>query len=81
MEPPTKRARLLDDSDSDSDSDSDAFAVKTETQSSSLTINEGFAKRFEHNKKREEKHRRRCLCDLCGGIHISDMTVSGGKIR
>lgn len=45
------KQRLLDDSDSDSDSDSNGGA--------SFQVNEEFAKRFEHNKKREERHRRR----------------------
>jgi protein KRI1 len=45
-EPPTKRTKLFDE-----DAQSDDEAVN-------LTINEDFAKRFEHNKKREEKQRR-----------------------
>lgn len=45
-EPPTKRTKLFDE---DAASDDDAV---------NLTINEEFAKRFEHNKKREEKQRR-----------------------
>ncbi|KAK4634093.1 hypothetical protein CLAFUW4_01971 [Fulvia fulva] len=50
-EPAAKRTKLDFDSDSDSDSDS---GVKLE---SNFKINEDYAKRFEHNKKREEKHR------------------------
>ncbi|KAF2118754.1 KRI1-like family C-terminal-domain-containing protein [Lophiotrema nucula] len=46
-ERPAKKAKLLDDSD---DSESDDGGV-------SLKVNEEFAKRFEHNKKREEKQR------------------------
>ena len=46
-EPPTKRTKLFDE-----DAVSDDEAVN-------LTINEEFAKRFEHNKKREEKQRRK----------------------
>ncbi|KAK4508771.1 hypothetical protein PRZ48_002510 [Zasmidium cellare] len=45
MARPAKRTKLLDDG---SDSDNEA-GVK-------LNINEEYAKRFEHNKKREEKH-------------------------
>jgi hypothetical protein len=45
-EPPTKRTKLFDE-----DAVSDDEAVN-------LTINEDFAKRFEHNKKREEKQKR-----------------------
>ncbi|PON24851.1 hypothetical protein TGAM01_v206359 [Trichoderma gamsii] len=47
---PNKR-KLLDDSDSDSD---DAGAA---IGGSSFKVNEEYARRFEHNKKREEKHR------------------------
>ena len=43
---PAKRAKLLADSD---DSDSGG----------ALRINEAYAQRFEHNKKREERHRRK----------------------
>lgn len=46
---PTKKAKLLDESDEDSDAEG-AVALK---------VNEDYARRFEHNKKREEKHRRR----------------------
>ena len=46
QEPPAKRTKLFDD---DAASDDDAV---------NLTINEEFAKRFEHNKKREEIQRR-----------------------
>ncbi|KAF2464589.1 Krr1-domain-containing protein [Lindgomyces ingoldianus] len=45
---PAKKAKLLDGSDDDS---SDAEG------GGSLKVNEEFARRFEHNKKREEKHR------------------------
>jgi protein KRI1 len=44
---PTKKAKLLDDSD-----DEDADAGHT------LKVNDEYVKRFEYNKKREEKHRR-----------------------
>ncbi|KAF2269066.1 Krr1-domain-containing protein [Lojkania enalia] len=46
-ERPTKKAKLLDDNDG---SDDDAGRV-------SLKVNEEYARRFEHNKKRAEKHR------------------------
>jgi protein KRI1 len=48
-EPPVKRTKLFDDDDDAPASDDEAV---------NLTINEDFAKRFEHNKKREEKERR-----------------------
>jgi hypothetical protein len=51
-EPPTKRTKLFDE-----DAVSDDEAVN-------LTINEDFAKRFEHNKKREEKQKRNSRPDI-----------------
>lgn len=48
-----KKVNLLDDSDSD---DEDGGANIAAPQ---LKVNEEFAKRFEHNKKREEMQRRR----------------------
>jgi protein KRI1 len=45
---PTKKAKLLDDSDN---SDAEDSGV-------TLKVNDEYAKRFEYNKKREEKHRR-----------------------
>ncbi|KAF2280442.1 uncharacterized protein EI97DRAFT_464394 [Westerdykella ornata] len=46
-ERPTKKARLLDDSDGDGDDNGDI----------ALKVNEEYARRFEHNKKRAERHR------------------------
>lgn len=48
-----KKVNLLDDSDSDSEDGGADIAAPT------LKVNEEYAKRFEHNKKREEMHRRR----------------------
>lgn len=45
---PNKKAKLLDDSDN---SDVEDAGV-------TLKVNDEYAKRFEYNKKREEKHRR-----------------------
>jgi len=53
-ERPNKKAKLLDDSDGeDSDGGNEDGGV-------ALQVNEEYAKRFEHNKKRAERHRRRC---------------------
>lgn len=57
---PTKMAKkakknLFDEADSDSESIQDGNAEK---QVSELKINEEYARRFEHNKKREERQRR-----------------------
>jgi protein KRI1 len=51
-EPPVKRAKLLPDESDDEDPGSSG------PEKPALKINEEFAKRFEHNKKREEMHRR-----------------------
>ncbi|KAL8854840.1 MAG: hypothetical protein Q9221_000346 [Calogaya cf. arnoldii] len=60
-EPPRKKARslLADDEDSTSSSDDTAGGalLPSETPSNVLTINQDFAKRFEHNKRREELHK------------------------
>ncbi|KAH7392908.1 KRI1-like family C-terminal-domain-containing protein [Pyrenochaeta sp. MPI-SDFR-AT-0127] len=49
LQRPAKKARLLDHTD-DEDSDADVGGV-------SLKVNEDYARRFEHNKKREEQQR------------------------
>lgn len=56
MEPPSKKMRKLLEHDSDSDSEDDAGGVLLGKQSpdAGFKINEDFARRFEHNKKREE---------------------------
>ncbi|KAJ5514274.1 KRR1 interacting protein 1 [Penicillium fimorum] len=56
MEPPSKKMRKLLDQDSDSDSGDDAGGVLLNKQSpdAGFKINEDYARRFEHNKKREE---------------------------
>lgn len=47
-ERPSKKAKLLDDSDVESDNDDGGVSLK---------INEEYAKRFEYNKKRDERFR------------------------
>jgi protein KRI1 len=47
---PQKKAKLLDHTD-DEDSDADTGA--------GFKVNEEYARRFEHNKQRAEKHRRK----------------------
>lgn len=49
-ERPAKKAKLLDNTD-DEGSDADEGGI-------SLNVNEDYARRFEYNKKREEKQRR-----------------------
>lgn len=53
---PPKRAKLLSASSSDSDSDSDNAGVHLPAENG-FRINEDYARRFEHNKKREERQR------------------------
>lgn len=54
-----KKSNLLDDSDSASSSDESDGGVKVDVEEPTFKINEDFAKRFEHNKKREELSRRK----------------------
>ncbi|KAL8703270.1 MAG: hypothetical protein Q9201_003551 [Fulgogasparrea decipioides] len=61
-EHPRKKAKPLfadgySTSDLDSDDSRDGVPLPPRTPSNTLTINEGFAKRFEHNKRREELHK------------------------
>jgi protein KRI1 len=50
------KPNLLDDSDSPSSSDDDSVGG-AKLDEPEFKINEGYAKRFEHNKKREELHK------------------------
>ncbi len=50
------RPNLLDDSDSVNSSDDDSVGG-AKLEESEFKINEEYAKRFEHNKKREELHK------------------------
>ncbi|GIJ84376.1 KRRI-interacting protein 1 [Aspergillus pseudoviridinutans] len=55
MEPPAKKPRKLLDDDSSSDSGDESGGVPISNQSEpAFKINEDYARRFEHNKKREE---------------------------
>ncbi|KAF7122011.1 hypothetical protein CNMCM5793_009566 [Aspergillus hiratsukae] len=55
MEPPAKKPRKLLDDDSSSDSGDESGGVPITDQSEpAFKINEDYARRFEHNKKREE---------------------------
>lgn len=55
MEPPPKKMRTLLDEDSSSDSGDDAGGVPVAgSAEAGFKINEEYARRFEHNKKREE---------------------------
>jgi len=51
-EPPTKKAKLLDNTDDEGSDDEDNQGGV------SLKVNEDYARRFEYNKKRAELHRR-----------------------
>ena len=53
MEPPSKRMRKLLDEDSDSADEAGGVSLD-QSSGAGFKINEEYAKRFEHNKKREE---------------------------
>ncbi|OJJ70584.1 hypothetical protein ASPBRDRAFT_128538 [Aspergillus brasiliensis CBS 101740] len=55
MEPPAKRSRKLLDDDSSSDSGDESGGVPITNEDITFKINEEYARRFEYNKKREEK--------------------------
>lgn len=57
MEPPSKKMRKLLDEDSDSGDDAGGVPIG-KSPGGSFKINEDYAKRFEHNKKREEVQKR-----------------------
>ena len=63
MEPPTKKPRKLldDDSSSDTGDESGGVAINNQADGFNFKINEDYARRFEHNKKREEIMKRECL--------------------
>lgn len=69
MAPADPRKKVLFD-DSDDESDGGVH----------LKINDEFAKRFEHNKKREERHR--CESNHCRSSLFSLLTcTSGGEVQ
>lgn len=60
-EPPRKKVKqlLADDSSTSSDDDASGGALlHPEEVSNVLAVNQEYARRFEHNKRREELHRR-----------------------
>jgi protein KRI1 len=82
VERPAKRAKLLDDSSSESNGEEEWNGVSSDGGNGrvSLKINEEYARRFEHNKKREE--RQRCKLDTGTPILLKLlMKFSGGKVR
>lgn len=63
MEPPSKKMRTLWDDDNSSDSGDDAGGVSlSKAPETGFKINEDYARRFEHNKKREEVQK--CMVQL-----------------
>ncbi|KAL4974432.1 KRI1-like family C-terminal-domain-containing protein [Aspergillus desertorum] len=54
MEPPAKRSRKLLEEDWSSDSENEAGGVSLGDSGAGFKINEEYARRFEHNKRREE---------------------------
>jgi len=56
--PGPKKGLFDDESNSSSDDDSDDGGAELLDKAPKIKINEEYARRFEHNKKREEKQRR-----------------------
>lgn len=54
MEPPSKKPRKLLDDDSSDDSGDESGGVPINNEPSEFKVNEEYARRFEHNKRREE---------------------------
>ncbi|KAL4815208.1 KRI1-like family C-terminal-domain-containing protein [Aspergillus spinulosporus] len=54
MEPPAKKSRKLLEDDSSSDSENESGGVSLGDSGAGFKINEEYARRFEHNKRREE---------------------------
>ncbi|KAF4762087.1 hypothetical protein HAV15_005839 [Penicillium sp. str.  len=81
MEPPSKKMRKLLDQDSDSDSGDDAGGVLLGNQSSDtgFKINEDFARRFEHNKKREEWKQSTASPPVLGNRQVEDSEDSDSE--
>lgn len=61
MEPPAKKSRKLFDDDSSSDSGDESGGVPV-NNGVTFKVNEEYARRFEHNKKREEMQKRTFIC-------------------
>lgn len=76
-EPKQARRNLLDDSDSESDNGGAPVAA------SGFKVNEEFARRFEHNKKREERQRRMYKLPVDARIlkDINKASFSGGEVE
>lgn len=66
MEPPAKKPRKLLDDDSSDSGDEDG-GVSIGNHDAGFKINEEYARRFEHNKKREELQQ----CMFCFNPYIS----------
>ncbi len=74
-----KKAVLLDDSDSASGSEDESDGG-AQLEQSGFKINESFARRFEHNKRREELQRCKYLLAL-GRVRLAKSRCSGREIR
>lgn len=68
MEPPAKRSRKLLDDDSSSDSGDESGGVPITNEDITFKINEEYARRFEYNKKREEKQQ--CKIPYFYNLHM-----------
>jgi protein KRI1 len=65
LERPNKRVKLLNnDSAEESDSETSLHHTEPAEAQHAFKINKDYARRFEHNKQREEKQRRKHVSDL-----------------
>jgi protein KRI1 len=74
----TNTSNPLVDSDSESGSEDESEGGGALLEEHGFKINEDYAKRFEHNKKREELHR--CKCSGPMRLGDTDIPASGGEI-
>lgn len=68
MEPPAKKSRKLFDDDSSSDSGDESGGVPV-NNGVTFKVNEEYARRFEHNKKREELQKRASIRPILPRIY------------
>lgn len=69
MEPPTKKPRKFLDDDSSSEDESGGVSLNNKSDNG-FKINEEYARRFEHNKKREELQKCKLLSKTFNSFHL-----------
>jgi hypothetical protein len=79
MEPPSKKSRKLLDDENSSDSGDESGGVPISNEPDEFKVNEDYARRFEHNKKREEVQQ--CMYAFLCLPSNSNFRDSGSKTR